>query len=328
MTEQIVDAGQVAAPAATEVATPVVKDAAIAPAANEPAATDAGRAATLAEGGGADRPVAVQADWPDDWRVKMAGEDKAYLKKLERFTSPVEFLKSHRALEQRLSSGELKKALPENPTDEERQAWRKENGIPETPDKYDTDIGNGFVWGEADKPLLEDFTKYALANDMTPAEVKKSLGWYGRMQEQAIIQQQDADEQFAVRAEEELRAEWGGEFRRNQTAIGNLLASWPKDVADSLLTARMPDGSIAGNNPGLLRQLARLSREMNPTATLIPAGSADPAKSVQDRLNELTGMMGDRSSAYWKGPTAPQFQQEFRDLTEAAQQMQARGKAA
>ena len=67
-------------------------------------------------------------DWSDDWRSKMAGGDAKEAKRLERFASPKEVFKSYRAFETRLSSGELKSALPKDAKPEQLTAWRAENG--------------------------------------------------------------------------------------------------------------------------------------------------------------------------------------------------------
>jgi len=63
--------------------------------------------------------ASAPADWPADWRQKLAGEDKKTLERLGRMASPADLFKSYRALEQKVSAGELKKGLPENATPEQ-----------------------------------------------------------------------------------------------------------------------------------------------------------------------------------------------------------------
>lgn len=284
---------------------------------------------TLATSGGEDqdKPTATQADWPDDWREKLAGGDEKLLGRLKRFSAPSNVLKSWLAAEGKISSGEFRKALTEGASPEEVATWRKENGIPETPDKYDTDLGNGIVWGETDKPLLESFTAYAHGKNWTPAQVKEGLGWYQQMQVEAQNKQQEADSAFRQQADDELRQEWGADYRRNLTAMQNMMATWPAGLPDILLGARLGDGTVAGNNPAFLRQMAQLARELNPAATLVPAGTSDASKGVNDRIGEIEAMMRDKDkkSEYWG---SEKIQQEYRDLLNAREQMQARGKAA
>ena len=73
----------------------------------------------------------------DDWRTRLAGGDEKELKRLSRFASEADVYKAYRELEKKKSSGELKQALSKDATPEQIAEWRKENGIPETPDKYD-----------------------------------------------------------------------------------------------------------------------------------------------------------------------------------------------
>ena len=176
-----------------------------------PASTDAESNAkgTIAEGNATDKPVASPADWPEDWRIKLAGEDKSYLKTLDRFNSPADLAKAYRDAQQRLSSGNLKPTLPDNPSEDELKAWRTANGVPETPDKYELELGNGFVWSEADKPLLDDFAKYAHERNLPAGQVKDVLGWYASIQERQLAAREEADERFHQQSEDSLRSEWG-----------------------------------------------------------------------------------------------------------------------
>lgn len=262
-----------------------------------------------------------------DWRVSMAGEDRDALKRLERFTDPAAFFKSYRSLEAKLSGGEYKKALPENATPEEVATWRKENGLPEKPEGYleKLQLPNGVVLGEADKPVAESFAKLAHEKNWTQGQVNDAIAWHYANLDAQRIAQDDADAVFKQEAEDALRSEWqGADYRRNLTAVNNLIATWPGDLAANVLSARTPDGKKLGDLPGFIKQLASLSRELNPMATLVPAGSADPAKAASDRIADLKKMMADRNSDYWRGPKAEQYQQEYRDLLTAQEKVSAR----
>src|SRR3546814_8159770 len=83
--------------------------------------------------------------------------------------------KSQRALEQKLSSGEFKKAIGPDATPEQIAEWRKEQGIPEKPEDYDLKFDNGLVIGEADKPLVAEFLKASHATNVTPAQAKAQI---------------------------------------------------------------------------------------------------------------------------------------------------------
>ncbi len=251
--------------------------AAAAPAGDPAPAAAPAPAGTLASGDAPDAPAATPADWPADWRVKLAGEDKAYLKTLERYASPADMSKALREAQKKISSGDIgKKAPAADAPAEEVAAWRKENGIPDDPKGYDTDLGNGLVWGEADKPFLDDFTAFAHGKNMAPAQVKEMLGWYAKTQEQAATERQQADGSFHVESDASLRKEWGVDFKRNLNAIGNLLGT-VDGGADWILTSRTADGKLLGDDPRFVKWLASTAIEVNPVATLLPAGTANPA---------------------------------------------------
>lgn len=283
---------------------------------------DAGK--TIVEGQDDGVAVAVQATWPDDWRAKLAGEDKADLKTLERMGSPVDLWKANKALRQKISAGELKSAFPADGDDKAKAAWRKENGLPPDESGYKPDLPDGVVIGEADKPLIESFSKAAFTANFTPAQFNQALAWYYDTQDQALAKLQEADDQFHATAEDELRAEWGPNWHRERNAVMNLLQQAPEGVADRLIGGRTADGKLIGDDPAVLRWLAQLSREVNPTATLVPAGTANPGKAVGDRLAELNKMMGDQRSDYWRGPNAAALQAEYRELLDAQDKMKAR----
>jgi hypothetical protein len=69
-----------------------------------------------------------QFDWPDDWRDRFAGEDKTFRRQLERYASPTDLARKARSLERKLSSGEYRRDLPANASDEDKAAWRAERG--------------------------------------------------------------------------------------------------------------------------------------------------------------------------------------------------------
>lgn len=276
---------------------------------------------TIADGNVTDKPVAAPADWPEDWRLKLAGEDKSYLKTLDRFNSPSDLAKAYRDAQQRLSAGNLKAALPENPTAEELQAWRAENGVPESPDKYDVNLGNGFVWSDEDRPLLDDFSKYAHEANMPEGQVKKVLGWYAAMQERQQAAIEDADERFHQESEDALRSEWGQEFRRNTNAIANLLDvhATPEVKAD-LLMARLPNGRRLGDDPRALKVLASMAREANPEYTVVPSVGFQNFEGELEALQKKVG-----TQEYWRDP---KMQARYRELLEAKTAREGKGRAA
>ncbi|HET7409683.1 MAG TPA: hypothetical protein VFJ13_05740, partial [Paracoccaceae bacterium] len=209
---------------------------------------DDGKAGTiLTDGGDADEgKAAAPADWPEDWRQRLAGDDKKALKRLERLGSPKDVMTAYRALERKVSSGELKTGLKEDATPEEVASWRRENGIPEKPEDYDTTLPDGLVIGEDDKPLVGEFLTAMHAKNAHPETVKAALAAYYRIAETQQAAQIEADRGFRREAEDALRAEWGPEYRPNVNAMGNFLDGAPAGLKERLLGARLADGKLLG----------------------------------------------------------------------------------
>lgn len=323
MTEQVTapladaDAGTPAVdpnPAATPSA--AVPDAGAAPKADA-GKPDAGTIAADPQ----DKPVATQATWPEDWREQLAGGDEKTLARLRRFASPANVYKSLRELEVKVSSGEFKKQTPgKDATPEQLAEWRKEQGIPEKADGYEFDLG-GFVPSENDKPILDNFKEFAHANNMAPAQLNEIAKWYFDQQEQVVAQQIEADKTYRAAQEEELRQEYGPEFRANINAVRNFLSQTAgEELTGLLFGARLADGTLLGNNAGALRWLVNVAREQVPGAGLVPAGVADVGKSVNGRIGELEAMMRDEPDKYYRQG----FDQELLRLYEAQEKMKSR----
>lgn len=237
--------------------------------------------------------------WPETWRTELAGANPDEAKRLERFNSPNDIYRSYRALEQRVSSGELKlsKPFPDKGTPEEQTAWRKENGIPEAPDKYDLNM-EGVVIGDEDKPIIEGFLKYAHKANYTTQQVHAGLDWYYDHVEKQAETQAETDKQVMTASQDALRAEWGNEYRPNINRIHALLDTAPPGVKDKLLSGRMANGIPVGSDPDILRFLASVSREINPVTTVVPGAGANIASAIEDEIAQIEKIMKENRAAY------------------------------
>ncbi len=291
---------------------PAVAAAASADAGKAAGADDPAKAATIVDDkGGAADPAKVQADWPTDWRDKLAGADKDLLKQLGTLGSPQDLFKSYREMQKKLSSGEYKKAvgLPKDATPEQLAEYRKENGIPETPDKYDTNLEGGLVIGEQDKPIVDAFLKEMHAANAPAGVVKSALTAYYKVAEEQRAAMADADTNTYTTAAETLQKEWGPEFKRNQNVIKAFVESLPEDFRDNLVGARLADGSKLLGNAAGIKFFYQLAKEANPAITVVP-GSDNPGKSIADEIAALK--VG--SDEYWK---SPEKQARYRQLLQA-----------
>jgi hypothetical protein len=264
-----------------------------------------------------------------DWRARMAGDDAAFLKRLARFPDEATFAKSFRSLEQKLSSGEYVKPLSPTATPEEKATWRKENGLPEKPEAYVEGLAlpSGLVIGEAEKPVVAELAAVAHESNLDPKAFNGLVAKYYEIQDKQRQAQEDADVAFKLESEDVLRKDWQGpDFRRNLTAVNNLISTWPEGLASAVLAGRDPNGRKLGDNPAFIRQLATLALELNPAATLVPAGTTDPGKGVDARLEEIRAMRRNEPDKY--NASAKKLEAEEIELIDAQLKMQKRGRAA
>lgn len=268
-------------------------------------------------------PSDVKPDWPDDWRDKMAGGDEKLRKRLDRFQSPVDIQKSWAAAEQKISSGEFKAPLPDDATEDQVAAFRKENGIPDKPEAYLDNLPDGLVIGEADKDLVGSFLERAHGKNADPGVVADMIDWYYGQQEGLIAQGAEADKERARAGEDALRAEWGSEYRGNLNAMENFLAQAPADdegntMRDLLLSGRLSDGTMVKDSPLAVKWLTSLANDANPAGFIAPGSGLSQADSVDAEIKEIEGTMRTNRSAYNKDE---KMQARYLQLLEAKEKL-------
>jgi hypothetical protein len=248
--------------------------------------------------------------------------------RLQRFTTPKDIFTSYRALEQRLSAGELKAVtpFPDKGTPEQQAAWRKEQGLPAKPEEYDLTFADGLVIGEDDKPFVDNFLKAAHAANYTPTQVKEALRFHYANQEAQAEAREQADADVARKVIDELRLEWGGDYRTNMNGISTLLKLAPAGVEEKLKNSRTADGTPVMSDPDTLRFLVGLFRQINPVSSVVPAGDeAAMNKSIDDELSQIKDVMRTNRAKYNKDE---KMQARYRELIAAKERMGGQKKAA
>ena len=242
-------------------------------------------------------PADIKATWPENWRELYAGEDEKKLNQLNRYTSPTAALDAMLAAQQRIRSGELKAPFPEKGTEQEQNQWRIDNGLPESPDKYELKFDDGLIVGDEDKPIIDDFLKSAHGANYTPTQVKAAVKWYyDSLEKQSeFVHEQDKIDQQA--AEDALRAEWGNEYRGTSNRIQAMFDTAPGELKDQILGGRLADGRPITASAEAMKFFASLALQINPATTLVPAGG-DPAGSIEDEIKKIENTMRTDRKAY------------------------------
>lgn len=272
-----------------------------------------------------DKPVAAPADWPEDWRAKLAGGDDKAMKTLDRFRSPQDLAKAYREAQVKLS--QIRPEAPgKDATEEQVAAYRKAAGVPDAPDGYLEKLPKGLVIGDDDKPAVTSFLSAMHARNVDPATVGEALNWYYTQQEAATAAQTEADRAAQRTAEDALRQEWGTEYRSNVNAITSFLDGAPKSedgapLKDLIMGARLADGTPLGSHPAALRWLAQLANDANPGGFIAPSSGATQIQSVDDEIGKIEKTMRTDRQTYDRDA---QMQTRYLKLLEARERLKAR----
>lgn len=262
--------------------------------------------------------------WPDAWREEMAGtlsetatdEEKAehdkLLKRLKRFNSPADAAKTIREQDKLIPT--LKKPLGKNATPEQIAEWRKDNGIPEAPEKYELGLPEGTVVGDNDKPIIDAALKAMHGANAQPEVVKAGVNAFFKAREEMVQAAQVRNAEAKRGVEDALRAEWGQDYRNNVAGVDSLLSNADSSVVEAIMSSRMPDGVQLLNKPEVIKWLAGHARELGFVGGTVVTNGGDVAKSVEDELTALNQEMAKDADAWAKNAKG---QKRWMELHEA-----------
>jgi len=256
--------------------------------------------------------------WPTDWRTQMAEgiEDPKQAKLLERFQKPAEIAKAWLAAQQKIRSGEYKRAAPTSDNPEEVKAWREEQGIPDSPDGYEIPGVDLATLDPGTKETIDHLRSRLHAEnfDKGKAAVVAGLIQEVAAREMERTAQADATNRDAI--EDTLRAEWGADYRRNLNMNGALLTQHFGEGMDSLLNARTPEGVRLADMPEFNRFLNAMARTGG--GDILFDGDVKGGASIDGRLEQIRQIMSANINEYY----AKGLDKEYAQLLE---KQQARG---
>jgi hypothetical protein len=261
-------------------------------------------------------------DWPDDWREKYAGDDEKKLAALKRYADPKSALDALMSAQARIKAGGLAKPLPKDATPEQIKEWREHNGIPEKPEDYKIELGEGFVLGDDDKPYIDKVLAAAHANNASPAAVNAIVQSYLEQMQADVAERVTADREYNGKTIETLRADWGGDFDANKNTIVAFLDAAPPEVKASILSARDGEGNLLRNNADFLKFIVGRELEYNPAATIVAGSGRDHLSGVQDEIAVIEKRMREDRPGYNKDG---KMQERYMQLLTAREKIQSRG---
>lgn len=281
------------------------------------AAGDTGKPAAAAT----DTAKGEESWWKPEWRDQIAKGDKSVANILGRYATPADAINSAIEIRKKISAGEIKMPLPKDAKPEDIAKWRTDNGIPETPEKYELKLRDGLSIGKDDKPIIDGFLKAMHEKNTPPDVASTAVDWYYGEIERQTEARAVKDKAAASEAQEVLREEWGAEYRTNLNVVENLLSTMPKDVADDFKFGRLANGTPIMASPHAIRWLLNMNLQLNPHSKVVPSGSSNPASAIDDEIAAIEKTMRTDRKSYDKDE---KMQGRLRELYGAREGLKAR----
>lgn len=212
--------------------------------------------------------------------------------------------------QEKLRAGEHKRA-PTDATPEEVAAWRKENDVPESPDKYEIPTVAGHTWTDKDQPTIDSFRSFAHAQGIPQGLMKGLVDWQVKEQQRAAEQMNEdlraADAEDRDTCYDQIRTEFGvREFKPHMAAMKRLMEDdevFGEGMAEKIMAARYFD-----EESGLWRRLTSvpaIARGFIGLALDRYGEGAMPAadgrtNNGQNRLDEIKKIMATDIDRYWR----------------------------
>jgi len=260
-----------------------------------------------------------------DWRADMAGGDEGLAKRLARYTSPADVGKAFNDAQNKIRAGAEAEPLAEDATDEQIAAYRDENGIPPEPKDYLENLPDGLVIGDDDMEVMGLFTDYLHQNNYKIEEAQQLIGFYNETKDAEMAAHAESDQLSSQEADERYRDEWGNDYTANKNLINTFIEKELGENAADFLNGRDANGLPIMNNPAVLGWTLSLARELSSVSTIV-GGPGQTPDTMAARKDTIEGLMGDKTSAYWKGDKADKMQEEYRSILAAENRQKERNR--
>ncbi len=254
--------------------------------------------------------------WPSTWREDMAKgiEDPKAADVLKRYQSPADLAKALIAAQQRIRSGEYKRAAPVDPDNPEAmKTWREEQGIPVEPKEYELPALAGVEFDKLPEDVRENIgairSTFHEAN-LTKEQGTKVAGAITALAEKQMEAKANLQAEMMDKCEDDLRQEWGRDYKTNLTMnIKFVEDTFGADMVDALLFAETPDGRRLADIPGFNKAINAMARAGG--SDVLYDGESGGAKSISSRIAEIEKVMKTDFGKYQR-----ELEPEYRGLLE------------
>lgn len=252
-----------------------------------------------AENPGMAEPKQPESKWYDSYinsldeavREKEAGNFEKF------FKDPADLAKSYRELQKKFSSGEHKKPLSENPSEEELAEYRKSHNIPDNFEGYKDEYKDGFIFGDDDKPVIDAF-KEAMHKANAPSSVyKAAVDAYIDLQEKQAEAVAQKHKQMELDCANELKKQHGFDFSRHVNHVRSVLEKNLGESFSLFENAVAGDGNALLHHPQIFNGLLRMVKDIDPVPTITGQTSVE---NFISRKQEILNILKTDSDRYYR----------------------------
>lgn len=236
-------------------------------------------------GGGGDAGDKGASPWREDWRDALAGGDEAFGKRLKRFANPENFAKSYRELEKKFSAAQTPQPPAADATPEQIEAYRKQVGVPDTPDGYGLKFAEEFGATDADNGVLQYIANMAHAQHWSPKQTTDAFGLYQSFMKAEREGHAAATVKARAETQVDLGREYGAELRRNLSIADEFLEA--NGLGELLDYADLKTGRRVLHTPALMKAIITLARANADEEALVGGDVGGGGKSMDDEYRDL-----------------------------------------
>ena len=223
------------------------------------------------------------------WRDALP-DDLKNNESLGKFSDISTLAKSYINAEQMI--GKDKMVVPgANTTEDEWSDIYDKLGRPSAPDAYEltAELAEG---EQVDAQLMSSFKETAHKHGLSPAQAQGLLDYYNNISTQSMTDMANNSVLVQEQSQRELREEWGGSYEANLSQASNIGKQF---FGEEIYGLQMADGSQLGDNPTLIKGLAKMASVVSEDTLVGDKQSAASGGNFQQQINDLTAP----NTAYW-----------------------------
>ena len=218
------------------------------------------------------------------WRDGITDPDLR--KQAERFGSQDDVFRSMLDLRKKLSNAIVPPG--KDASEDDIAAYRKRVGIPESPDKYDIPVPEGYEPTEADNEFRSAVSQTFHQLGLTADQAKGIGSWWNEVQAKNKEAEQQAHATYAQQQQEALRKEWAGdEYDKNIDIAARGAKVYAEKAGidfEALRQIKTEDGQYLLDRADMVKMFNAIGRETGEDTIGVSEGDRE---TISEQITEL-----------------------------------------